>query len=175
MIITALAGIPIGLLMVTFVPTNIVTGILGSALVVYGAYSLSHRRMTSDDTQGRLRHPLWGLLFGFASGVFGSAFNFTGVPVAIYGSFRQWEPQNFRSTMQAYFLIVGPLIVAAQGMSKMWTSYMFTLYLFSLPALALAILAGTKLHKNIPTAKFQHYVFLMIAALGAVLVVKSTI
>ncbi len=172
-VISALAGIPVGLLMVTWVPANTVTGFLGAALITYGAYFLSRGRITSADGQDRLRQPVWGLLFGFASGLFGSAYNFAGVPVAIYGSLRGWQPRTFRSTMQAYFLVSGTLIVVGQGTSRMWTSQMFALYLFSLPAIAAAILVGTILHKNIPTAKFQRYVFVLVTALGAVLLVKS--
>jgi len=175
LVFAALAGIPVGLLMITAVPARIITGLLGVALVVYGGYSLFRQFLTSENTQVRLHQPLWGLLFGFASGVFGSAYNFNGVPVAVYGSLRGWQPRNFRSTMQAYFLISGSLIVAGQGMSRMWSHYMFTLYLISLPAIVAAIIAGTLLHKIIPTAKFQRYVFFLITILGVVLFVKAAI
>jgi len=117
LVFSALVGIPTGLIMVTVVPTKAMTGLLGIALVVYGVYSLILRSFISTDVQdnpndrGRLNHPLWGMLFGFASGVFGSAYNFNGVPVAVYGSLRGWHPRIFRSTMQAYFLISGILIV----------------------------------------------------------------
>ncbi len=175
LVFAALVGIPIGLVMITFVPTKMITGLLGIALIVYGIYSLTRHFLMSTETKDRLRHPLWGLLFGFASGVFGSAYNFNGVPVAVYGSLRGWQPNNFRSTMQAYFFISGTLIVAGQGMSGMWNINMFTLYLFSLPAMVVAIIVGTILHRNIPTAQFQRYVFILISTLGAVLFVKSII
>lgn len=175
LVFAALAGIPVGLVMVTVIPVKIITGLLGVALIAYGGYSASRKSLTSEDTQDRKRKPLWSLLFGFASGVFGSAYNFNGVPVAVYGSIRGWKPRTFRSTMQAYFLMSGTLIVAGQGLSKMWTANLFVLYFFSLPVIAAAIAVGTILHKNIPTAKFQRYVFFLITTLGVVLFVKSTI
>lgn len=175
LILAALVGIPIGLVMVTVVPTKIMTGLLGIALIAYGTYSLTRHFLISTETKARLHHPLWGLLFGFASGVFGSAYNFNGVPVAVYGSLRGWHPNNFRSTMQAYFLISGTLVVAGQGMSGMWNVNTFTLYLFSLPAMITASIIGTIVQRKIPAVKFQRYIFLLIATLGVVLFVKSTI
>ncbi len=175
LVLAALVGIPVGLVMVTFIPTTAITGLLGAVLIIYGIYSLTQRSFILKDTRSRGIHQRWGLLFGFASGVFGSAYNFNGVPVAIYGSLRGWLPNKFRSTMQAYFLISGTLIVAGQGVSGLWTADVFTLYGFSLPAIAAATIVGTILHRNIPTSKFQRYVFLLITALGTLLLVKSII
>lgn len=175
LVCAAIVGIPIGLVMVTIVPTRIITGLLGIALMSYGIYSVTRHLMISTDVKDRLHHPLWGLLFGLASGIFGSAYNFNGVPVAVYGSLRGWRPQMFRSTMQAYFLISGTLIVAGQGMSGMWNANIFTLYLLSLPSMLAAVIVGSILHRNIPTAKFQRYVFFLIIILGAVLSVKSLV
>lgn len=172
-IISAFAGIPVGLWIVTSVPATLVTGLLGLALVGYGAFSLSQTQRSSDDVRHRAASPIWGVLLGFASGVFGSAYNFTGIPVAIYGSLRGWQPRNFRSTLQAYFLVLGPLIVAGQGMSGMWTLTIGRLYLFSLPAIGAAVVVGTKLQKHISPAKFHRAVFLIAAALGVLLLTRS--
>ncbi|QSO54670.1 sulfite exporter TauE/SafE family protein [Alicyclobacillus curvatus] len=175
LVAAALVGIPVGLMMVTVVPTKVLTGLLGVALVTYGVYSFTRDVFISTETRDKFYHPLWALLFGFASGTFGSAYNFNGVPVAVYGSLRGWHPKRFRSTMQAYFLLSGTLIAAGQGMSGMWTVNMLTLYLLSLPIVIAAIIVGTKLHRRIPTSRFQRYVFLLIAILGAVLFVKSIV
>lgn len=174
-VIAALAGIPVGLWMIASVPATLVTGSLGAALMAYGVYALSRKPTDAIAPHALLRNPNWGLVFGFVSGVFGSAYNFSGAPVAIYGSLRLWKPQTFRSTMQAYFLVSGTLIVIGQGMSSMWTANVFLLYLFSLPAVAAAVFVGTRLHQRIPTDTFQRYVYMLVAALGALLLVKSAI
>lgn len=173
LVFSALVGIPFGLIMVTVVPTNVMTAVLGVALITYGTYSLTRHFLITTETRDRLHHPLCGLLFGFTSGVFGSAYNFNGVPVAVYGSLRGWHPNNFRSTMQAYFFISGTLIVTGQGLSGMWNMHMFTLYLCSLPAMVAAFAVGTVIQRNITTAKFQRYVFLLITTLGVLLFFKS--
>lgn len=175
LILAAIAGIPVGLMMITFARTTAITGLLGAVLVAYGIYSLRQSLRAPEDTQPRRLQQRWGLLFGFASGVFGSAYNVSGVPIAVYGSLRGWLPDTFRNTMQAYFLISGALIVAAQGISGLWTADTFVLYGLSLPAMAAATVVGTMLHRRIPTDKFQRYVFLLITALGTVLLVKSVL
>lgn len=172
--LASLVGIPVGLLMVNLVPAAIITGLLGVLLITYGIYSI---RQTSFalHTQSNKIHHSWGLFFGFLSGVLGSAYNFNGIPIAIYGSLRKWLPDEFRSNMQAYFLMSGILIVAGQGIGGLWNFDVFSLYCFSLPSIALAALLGTYLHKRIPTAKFQRYVFYLITLLGTVLLGKSII
>lgn len=173
LVFSALVGIPIGLSMVTFVPARVMTGLLGTALVIYGIYSLTRHVFFSTEDKERLSHPLWGVLFGFVSGVFGSAYNFNGVPVAMYGSLRRWHPKSFRSTMQTYFFISGTMIVAGQAVSGMWDVSVLTMYLSSLPAIVAAVIVGTILHRSMPTNQFQRYVFILISTLGTVLLVKS--
>lgn len=176
LVAAALLGIPVGLWMVAAAPTHWVVGLLGVALVVYGANAYaSQRRTSSEPPPSRMLQPLWGWVLGFASGIFGSAYNFTGVPVAIYGTLRGWNPQRFRSTLQAYFLMAGGLMVAGQGLSGMWTLAVFHLYLLSLLVIVAAILLGGKLHRRIAHGDFRRYVFLLITALGAVLLFKSAL
>ncbi len=171
-ILAALPGIPVGLWMVATVPSAVVTGLLGVALIVYGAFSWSRTRFIGGSATPKPVHARWGLVFGIASGVFGSAYNFTGIPVAIYGSLRGWDPRTFRSTLQAYFLGAGLLIAAGQGLSGLWTLAMGRLYLFSIPAVAAGVTLGTALQKRIPAAKFHRYVFVAVTALGAILVLR---
>lgn len=174
LLMAALIGIPVGLVMVTIVPARMTLGLLGALLMLYGAYSFRHSvRPLAVVPTTKIAKP-WGVLFGFVSGVIGSAYNFNGVPVAVYGTLRRWLPDTFRSTMQAYFLFSGALIVSAQGLGGLWTADVFLLYGLSIPAVAAANLVGTMFHRRIQTGNFQRYVFLLIAVLGTVLLAKST-
>lgn len=171
----ALVGIPVGLVLVASTPSAVMTGFLGVVLIIYGAYSLARHMVARQRVRPILDAPRWILLFGFASGVLGSAYNFSGVPVAVYGTLRRWPPDYFRSTMQAYLLLSGLLIVSGQGVSGMWTTNVFALYGWSVPAIAVAAIAGTMLHRRIPAVRFQRYVFLLVAALGTVLLLRSVL
>lgn len=168
-----LVGIPAGLALVTFAPAAIVTKGLGAFLIAYGGYSLVRLVLTQTAARPLLVGSGWALPFGFAAGALGSAYNFNGMPVVVYGTLRRWNPARFHSTLQAHFLISGVLIVAGQGLGGLWTASLFTLYGLSLPAIAVAILLGIVLRRCIPTEKFKRYVFLIIVVLGILLLVNS--
>lgn len=139
--IGVLVGIPGGLVLVTMAPASVVTTGLGIFLIAYGAYSFARHSFTRTDVRPRLNAKYWSLPVGFVAGVMGSAYNSHGVPAVVYGTLRRWEPERFRGTLQAHFLISGIFVVVGQALGGLWTANLFTLYGFSLPA----ILAATGL------------------------------
>ena len=172
--IAAVIGIPVGLALVTFMPAVVVTRTLGGFLIIYSVYSLIRPLLTQATTPTWLINRGWALPFGFASGALGSAYNVTGIPVVVYGTLRRWNQERFHGTLQAHFLIAGILIVIGQGLGGLWTANLFPLYVYSLPAIIIATLLGKILHRRIPTEKFQLYVFLIVIALGILLLVNPT-
>lgn len=167
--IATLIGIPAGLVLVTFASALVITVALGAFLIAYGAYSLAKPVLTKTSQRPLLQRPVWALPFGFAAGMLGSAYNFNGVPVVVYGTMRRWEPDRFRGTLQAHFLISGILVVSGQALGGLWTKDLFTLFGLSLPLIVIATLLGTFLHRHIPSHKFERYVFTIIVLLGALL------
>lgn len=117
LVIGALAGIPVGLLLVVRLPAGIITFGLGIFLMVYGGYSL----LFKTNLKPSFQLPFWALPVGLVSGILGSAYNSHGVPVVVYGTLRRWEPRRFRGTLQAHFLISGVFIVEGQAMGGLWT------------------------------------------------------
>lgn len=167
-----IVGIPVGLVLVTVAPAALITGLLGGFLVGYGIYSLA-RPGLGGPVPSRWAHPSWALPFGFAAGVLGSAYNFNGVPVVVYAGLRRWDPARFRGTMQAHFLVSGALIVGSQALAGFWDGRLWLLYLFALPAIVVATVLGSLLHRHIPAARFTNFVFGLVIALGVVLVVRA--
>ncbi|RCW47095.1 hypothetical protein DFQ14_101439 [Halopolyspora algeriensis] len=160
------AGIPVGLALVTLAPATVVGTTLGVFLVAYGGCSLAR------PGPSRLSRPGWALPFGFAAGALGSAYNFNGVPVVVYGTLRQWDPHRFRGTLQAHFLVSGVLVVTGQGLGGLWTPDLFGLYGLALPTILAATALGTMLHRRIPAERFSRIVHVVVIALGAVLVLN---
>ena len=160
-------GLPLGLALMLYVPTAVTEVVLGGLLIVYGLYGL-----LPAPSPGRpgLR---WAYPVGVLAGALGSAFNFNGVPVAVYGTLRRWRPAVFRGTLQAHFVISGALVVTAQAVGGMWTGRLPGLFAVSLPAIGLATWGGHRLHRRIPAARFVRYVYVLVAALGAALVLRA--
>lgn len=175
LVLGALVGIPIGILLVVKLPETIIMFALGLFLIVYGSYSFLKHVLARQQLQERLKAPFWALPVGFISGVLGSAYNTHGVPVVVYGTLRRWEPNRFRGTLQAHFLISGAFIVVGQALGGLWSKEVFVLYGYSFPVLLLATFLGLYLQRRISNEKFQRYVFLLLVILGIILLMNLVI
>ncbi len=170
--IASVIGIPAGLVLVKFAPAIVITDALGNFLIAYGFYSLAKPLLVKTSHQPMFLNPAWAFPFGFAAGSLGSAYNFTGVPVVVYGTMQQWEPNRFRGTLQAHFLISGALIVIGQAIGGLWTKDLVVLFGLSVPVLVFATLLGTIVHRRMPAHRFQHYLFVLIVLLGLLLLIN---
>jgi len=160
-------GIPLGVALLLVVPQPLMSAALGTVLVGYAAYALL------PTPPVRVVHPRWAYPTGLLAGALGSAYNFNGVPVVVFGTLRRWRPAVFRQTLQAHFLVSGALVVTGQALGGLWTEDLPRLYALCLPALAVATLAGHRLHRRIPGDRFARYVYLLVLGLGAVLAVRG--
>ena len=162
------AGIPLGIALLRYLPAQAVTAALGGVLVLYGCYGLLPAIL-------RLQAGLaWAYPAGLAAGALGSAYNFSGMPVVVYGTLRGWRPAAFRGTLQAYFLMSGTLVVASQAAGGIWTPAVPWLFAACLPAIALATWCGHLLHRRIPAERFRGSVYLLVLFLGAILLARAT-
>jgi len=160
-------GVPFGVALLVYVPGRIVAVVLGAVLAMYGVYNLV-------PTAARKEVGLqWAYPAGLFAGALGSAYNFTGVPVVVYGTLRGWRPAVFRGTLQVHFVIAGILVVAAQALGGIWTPRFPSLFALSLPAIAVGTWCGHLLHARIPAHRFTRYVYVLVFALGVVLFVRS--
>lgn len=171
--ISTVIGIPAGLIMLHFTSAVVITTALGIFLIVYGVYSLLKKKIFKAIDRPLLLANGWVLPFGFASGALGSAYNFNGVPIVIYGTLRRWDPNRFRGTLQAHFLISGLLIVTGHALGGLWTMDSLKLFAFSIPAILLATVLGVFINKRIPAKKFERYLFFIIIGLGILLLIPN--
>jgi len=166
LILSTLVGIPLGILYLKQINENAVNLVLALVLIVFSLYSLARpalHRVKSDD---------WAYFFGFIGGILGGAYNTNGPPVILYGIMRGWKPESFRATLQSYFLPTGAAIMIGQGLAGLWTKTVLTTYLYSLPLVLLAIVLGLEISRKIPSEKFNKYVYVMLLALGMILLIK---
>ncbi|MEK3886430.1 sulfite exporter TauE/SafE family protein [Bacillus sp. FSL K6-3431] len=171
--VSTVIGIPAGLIMLHLTPANVITTGLGIFLIAYGGYSMIKKKLLKAIDRPLLNSKGWVLPFGFASGALGSAYNFNGVPVVVYGTLRQWNPDRFRGTLQAHFLISGVLVVTGHALGGLWTIDSLILFGYSIPAILLATMLGIFFNKRIPAKKFESYLFLIITILGIILLVPN--
>ena len=96
--VSALFGVPFGLLLLTAVPDPVVKALLAVVVVAFSAYCPARA------TPPALYEDRLARLFRFAAGVLGGAYGINGPPLVVYASLRRSPAPRFRTTLQAYFL-----------------------------------------------------------------------
>lgn len=166
LIIASLAGIPIGIFLLTSAPEAFVKAVLGIVLILFSTYSLLMPHLPSIEDEN------YGFLFGFVAGILGGAYNTNGPPAVIYGSLRQWPPRSFRVTLQAYFFPTGFMILAGHALAGLWTAAVFKFYLAALPAILIAIWLGGIFNRRIDVRQFGRVVYLFLLIIGIMMVIR---
>ena len=166
LILLSLVGIPFGLVLLRVAPEYLVKMVLGALLILYGVYSLITPRLPLIQSEKS------AYIFGFIAGVLGGAYNTNGPPIVMYGLLRRWPPENFRATLQCYFLFTGLSILLGHGLAGLWTPFVLQLYLYSIPIIMLAIFAGGRINSRISKDFFSRIVYAFLVAIGALFLIS---
>ena len=169
LVLSSCFGIPAGLFLLKGVPEGQMKIFLGILVILFSLFNLTNRHLKMIDLSRVGGGSVLAYLFGFVAGVFGAAYNTSGVVITIYAAIRDWAPDRFRSTLQSYFVFTGLLILASHGLAGLWTPDMLRLYGTSLPLILVAIFLGGKLHRFIPQGQFDGYVNVGLLILGCLL------
>ncbi|NVB77947.1 MAG: sulfite exporter TauE/SafE family protein [Kofleriaceae bacterium] len=165
----AALGIPLGLCVLIYAdPYSTKIG-LGCLIMAFSAYSLASRRVLHLERDSRA----WLFACGFLSGVMGGAYGLNGPPLVVYGNLRRWSASHFRATLQAYFLVaslIGTIGYAARGLidDRVWRYF-----LYCVPAVVPAIFIGRHLNAKLARPGFFRYVYIVLIAVGAVLIIQT--
>jgi hypothetical protein len=165
LVIAAILGIPIGVLGVRNINSDIVDKFLGLVVISYALYALFAPSL--PELTGRI----WSFFFGFIAGILGGAYNTGGPPVVIYGNARRWPPNEFKSNLQGFFLVNGLVVIAVHTISGNLTGDVFQNIIYALPGLVLGLAAGFFLSKRINPGIFRNIVLIALLFLGASLLI----
>ncbi len=157
--LASFVGIPFGLWFLKSAPVEWIKGVLGVVIILFALYNLLKFKPM------RLG-PNWVYFFGFTSGVLGGAYNAKGPPVVAYGTIQEWRPDEFRATLQGYFLLTNILILASHAFGGLWTAAVGRMYLSAFPFVVTAILLGNRLNKRIDPQRFRKILYIILIGLG---------
>jgi uncharacterized protein len=126
----------------------------------YALYALLNLRLPA------VRQTGWAYLTGFLAGVLGGAYNTSGPPVIIYGNCRRWEPAEFKSNLQGFFMLNSLAILASHLLARNFTSDIWQYSLAAGPGLIAGIWLGLRLDRRINPATFRKVVLWVLVFLG---------
>lgn len=169
LVASTLLGIPLGIVVLTRLPETAVKAALGAGIVAFSGYMLLARR------QPELKHESrrWLLCCGFAAGVLGGAYGMNGPPLVIYGALRRWTAQQFRATLQGYFLPASILGMAGYLAAGLWTAAVTRTFLLSLPVVLPAIVLGRMANQRMKGDLFLKIVYGGLIGTGILLLISA--
>ena len=169
LVVSTLPGIPLGLLLLTSSHQALVKGVLALIIIGFAAYSLIGRMPPELDHDSRA----WLFACGLSAGILGGAFGMNGPPLVVYGAMRRWSAQQFRATLQAYFLPASLVGMAGYLVSGLWVHAVTRYYLLSLPLAIPTIWLGRWVNHRLAGDMFLKYVYVGLGAIGVLLLIQA--
>jgi hypothetical protein len=77
-----------------------------------------------------------------------------GPPLVVYGALRRWSPEQFRATLQGYFLPASLLGMYGYWLAGLWVPAVTRYYLMSLPLALAAIFLGRGINQRLDGRRF---------------------
>jgi uncharacterized protein len=169
LMLAVLLGIPLGVWSLRGLSERSLLLVLGVVMTGYALYALFNLKLP------RLEHPAWGYLTGFLSGLLGGAYGVGGPPAIIYGNCRAWEPDEFKSNLQGFFLVGDVLAILTHAIAGNLTRLVWSSYLYALPVIALGLLAGAALERFLNPQLFRKLVLVVLVIMGLRFILSAVI
>jgi len=165
LIVGGFIGIPLGLTILHNLPESTILMALGIILIGYGLYNLLTPLMP------QLKTETYSFVFGFFAGLLGGAYNVHGPPLVVYGSLRRWSPEQFRVTLQSYFLPAGLFVLFGHIRAGSLTIDSLKLCIIVQPAVIGATILGGYLNHRIPHTEFKRIIYVFLVIIGVYMIV----
>lgn len=169
LIIFAVPGIPLGLFLLVNGNESLIKSGLGLFLILYSAYSL----FAKSGLELKNNNRTWLFICGFLSGVFGGAYGLNGPPLVVYGNMRNWTAQDFRATLQAYFLPASILGMIGYWYKGLWSPTVVHYFFISLPVVIPTIFLGRWLNLHLRGSTFFNFIYVGLMGIGFLLLIRS--
>ncbi len=173
LIVASLCGIPLGILWLKEAPVVLVKGGLGILVIGFSVFNLFTPKTPY------LPKDWPGIFFGFSAGILGGAYNTGGPPVVIFGTLRAWSREQFRATIQGFFVPNGIMVVCGHWMVNLWWKETFSprealgFYVICLPVAFLAVLIGRGINRRFSPQGFRRVIYAILPFLGTTLLVQA--
>ncbi|MBS0244916.1 MAG: sulfite exporter TauE/SafE family protein [Proteobacteria bacterium] len=164
-----LAGVPVGVWLLTFIPANAFRLFGGLFLAAFSLVSLAGglRWRVPDNTPGR------DAAIAFTGGIFGGLASLSGPIMTLWCGMKGWTPDEQRGAYQPYnFAILAAAFVGFAVAGFLTLEFVSTAAL-SLPATLIGVWHGRRCYGRIDANQFRRLVLVLLTASGLLLVAQS--
>jgi uncharacterized membrane protein YfcA len=161
----ALAGLPLGLLVLLHTRASVYMQAVGVLIVAYAAWMILRRPVVV-----RRQHPLFDAAAGFLGGITGGAAAFPGAFVTIWCGFKGWSKERQRGLYQPFILIVQLAAIGLLALSSLAPNRAVTFdfgAVIYLPAVFVGVSFGMCLFNRLNERQFALAVNLLLIVSGA--------
>ena len=167
LIVGSAVGVPLGVLMLRWIPPTHIRMAVGVLLIAFSLYNLLRPTMPSMKGAGRWADGGAGVVNGLVGGSTGLA----GIVIVIWSGMRGWQRDEQRAAFQPTGVATFLMTMIALGSAGSITLDTVRLFALGLPALAIGTWLGWKLYGRIDEAKFRKGVLALLLASGFALLV----
>ena len=160
-------GVPLGIILLRWVPPANLRMTMGILLILFSLYNLVRPKLPSMTHAGRIARCRRRILNGLVGGSTGLA----GIVIVIWSSLRGWQRDEQRAAFQPTGVATFLITIIVLGGSGAITRDIIWLAALGLPALAIGTWIGWKLYGKLDEAKFRKSVLVLLLVSGAALVV----
>jgi uncharacterized protein len=157
-------GLPIGMLLFSFLPEDILKKILGVFMIMVasrGIYFAFNERAKVKEIGNRMLNFIL-----FLGGIIHGAFSAGGPFVVIYATQALKNKSNFRATLSTLWVTLNSIIIIKIALSGAFTPVVMKYFGWSVPFLLAGMLLGNWAHKRIEDRVFTKVVFLVLLVAG---------
>ncbi|HWD38741.1 MAG TPA: sulfite exporter TauE/SafE family protein [Fimbriimonas sp.] len=162
-------GIPLGIWLLSVGHQSAVKAGLGVLILSFALYSLLCKAPPELHSDSKI----WLVCSGFLAGALGGAYGMNGPPLVVYGAMRRWSPQQFRATLQGYFLPASVAGMVGYCLSGLWQPVVTHYYLLALIVAIPAIFLGRWANQQLSGASFLRFVYCGLVGAGIALVLQA--
>ncbi len=158
--VAAIAGMPIGLFVITHADERVLTFAIAVAVIVFSLLLWRGARVPAGRGTDAAA--------GFTAGILSTSTGTSGPPIVIALSAKQLEPAVFRATISAIFLVQGSAALVAFALGGQITRDALAVALAGFPGVIVGSIVGERGFRRLDTPTFRRVVLGMLFLSGIV-------
>lgn len=168
-ILPGLAGVPVGILALTYINADMLRLLIGTLLIIYGGFFSFRANLPRFER----RTPVLDAGVGLAGGVLGGMAGLSGALLTIWCSLRPWPKAETRAVLQPFNVSILGVTTGMLWWKGAYTATTLTAFLIALPASFLAVQIGLRVFRRISDTAFRRLLIGLSLVLGLGIMVNA--